>query len=203
MKAFRISKLAVFVVGAVLTFIFREFFVENLRWFIGGLIVLYGLLGITNIILEKERPIYNGNGFLFNAVEILMGLTVLIFVREYSTVCIIWAVWSILRESVELKEIVDGELHISLAVVSGLESIAVIVMSVMLITEPGHHHALIHTYLLCIELILTSSIPMLNHYVFKKHGEKHAEKAEETPAEEAEPAEPTEHAEVEEETAPQ
>lgn len=203
MKAFRISKLACFVVGAVLTFIFREFFVEYLKWFIGGLIVLYGLLGILNIILEKERPIYNGNGFLFNAVEILMGLTVLVFVKEYSTVCIIWAVWSILRESVELKEIVGGELHPALAVVSGIESVAVIVLSIMLITEPGHHHALIHTYLLCIELILTSSIPMLNHYVFKKHEGEHGEKAGKEPAEQPEQAEPQEQSEIAEETAPQ
>lgn len=195
MKAFRISKLASFIVGAILILIFREFFVEYLRWFIGGLIVLYGLLGMLGIALEKVKPIYDGEGFLFNAVEILIGLTVLIFVKEYSTVCIIWAVWSILRESVELKEIVDGELHMSLAIVSGLESIAIIVLSVMLITEPGHHHALIHTYLLCVELILTASIPMLNHYVFKKHGGHHEEKDPEQP-EKAEQEEKTEEVEA-------
>lgn len=180
MKIFRITKSVCFTAGAILLLVFKEFFVENLRWFIGGLVVLYGALGIAEIALEKETPIYKGEGFLFNAVELLLGLTVLIFVREYATVCVIWAVWSILRESVELKEIVDGELHVSLAAISGIESVAVIVLSVMLITEPGHHHAMIHAYLLCAELILTAWVPILNHYVFKKHGEHEKE---EKPAE--------------------
>lgn len=175
MKIFRISKLACFVAGAVALFIFKGYFVENLRWFIGGLMALYGLLGIAELVLEKKKPIYDGHGFLFYFIEIFMGATVLIFVKEYSTVCVIWAVWSIFRESVELKEIIDGELHLLLAIVSAIESLAVIVLSVMLITEPGEHHAMIHTYLLCIELILTSSLPMFNHYVFKKHGEHSGE----------------------------
>ena len=63
----------------------------------------------------------------------------------------------------------------------------------MLITEPGHHHALIHTYLLCIELILTASIPMMNHYVFKKHGGHSEEKDPDTP-EKTEPEESAEEA---------
>ena len=181
MKILRITKLICFAAGAALILLFKDFFVENLRWFIGGLIVLYGVLGIAGVALEKVKPIYEGNGFLFFNVEILLGLTVLIFVKEYSTVCIMWAVWSILRESVELREIVSRELHPSLAVVSGLESLAVIVLSVMLITEPGHHHALIHSYLLCVELILTAAIPLLNHYVFKKGEHEEKEEKEKIP----------------------
>ena len=174
MKVFRIAKLISFVIGAVLLFIFREYFVHNLRWFIGALIVLYGVLGIVSVVLEKVRPIYEGNGFLFYAVEILIGLTILLFVEEYATVCIVWAVWSILRESVELKEIVAGELHPVLAIVSGVESVAVIVLSILLIREPGLHHAMIHAYLLCVELILTSTVPILKHNVFHRHGGKRA-----------------------------
>ena len=89
-------------------------------------------------------------------------MTTLCFIEEYATVCVIWAVWSILRESIELQEIVEGELHPVLGVVSGLESVAVIVLSVMLMIEPGEHHAMIHSYLLCVELVLSAVIPLLN-----------------------------------------
>ena len=173
MKILRYSKLVCFVIGAVLIFVFRDFFVHNLRWFIGGLMALYGAIGLAEVIIEKEKPIYDRHGFLFYCVEILIGSIVLIFVTEFSTVCIIWAVWSFFRESVELKEIVAGELHPALAVISGAESIAVIVLSVMLLTEPGMHHAMSHTYFLCIELVLASSIPVVNHLVPSKHGGKH------------------------------
>ena len=162
MKAFRIARLICFVVGAALILIFREFFVQNLRWFIGGLIVLYGTLGITALVLEKVKPLYDGHGFLFYTVEILIGLTLLIFIEEYATVCVVWAVWSILRESIELREIVTRELRPVLAVVSGVESVAVIVLSIMLMMEPNMSHAMIHTYFLCIELVLTSSVPLFN-----------------------------------------
>ena len=163
MKTFRLSRLIGFVIAAILLLIFNEFFLHNLRWFIGGLIVLYGSLGILALALEKVKPIVEGHGFLFYAVEILLGLTTLCFIEEFATVCVIWAVWSILRESVELQEIVEGELHPILAVVSGLESVAVIVLSVMLMIEPGEHHAMIHSYLLVVELILSGLIPVLNH----------------------------------------
>ena len=50
--------------------------------------------------------------------------------------------------------------------------IAVIVLSVLLMMEPGEHHALIHSYLLCVELVLTSSIPILNSFMFKEKENK-------------------------------
>jgi len=162
MKTFRLSRLICFVLGAVLLLVFNDFFVHNLRWFIGGLIVLYGSLGILTLSLEKVKPIYEGHGFLFFSVEILLGLTTLFFIEEYATVCVIWAVWSILRESIELQEIVEGELHPIPAIVSGIESVAVIVLSVMLMIEPGEHHAKIHSYLLCVELVLTAALPVIN-----------------------------------------
>ena len=173
MKAFRISKLVCFLIGAVLVFIFRLFFVENLRWFIGGLIVLYGVLGILALALEKKKPIYEKQGFLFSAIEVLIGLTLIVFIKEYSTICVAWAVWSILRESIELEEIVAGKLHPVLAVISGIESVATIALSIVLMREPGEHHAMIHTYFLCLELILNASIPILNHKLPGKHHKKH------------------------------
>ena len=163
MKSFRLSRLVAFLIGAILLLVFNEFFLQHLRWFIGGLIVLYGTLGILGLALAKVKPIYEGQGFLFYAVEILLGLTTLCFIETYSTVCIIWAVWSILRESVEVEEIVELELHPALAVVSGLESVAVIVLSVMLMIEPGEHHAMIHSYLLVVELVFAAVIPIVNH----------------------------------------
>ena len=169
MKIFKYIKLVFYVIGAILLFIFREFFVENLRWFIGGLMMLYGSVAILEIALEKVKPIYDGHGFLFNLIEAMLGLVILILIEEYATVCIIWAVWSIFRESIELREILARKLHTVLAIISFLESIAVIVLSILLMMSPGEHHALIHSYLLCIELILTASIPILNSFMFKKN----------------------------------
>ena len=167
MKIYKYIKLVCYIIGAILIFVFRDFFVTNLRYFIGGLMVLYGSMAILNIALEKVKPIYDGHGFLFNTIEIILGLVILILIREYATVCIMWAVWSIFRESIELREVLAHKLHSALAIISGIESLAVIVLSILLLMEPNENHALIHSYLLCIELVLTSSIPILNEFMFK------------------------------------
>ena len=168
MKTFRIVKLVSYATLAILLFIFREFFVQNLRWFIGSLMLLYGSVAVLEIILEGIRPVYDGHGFLFNTIEALLGVVILTLITEYATVCIIWAVWSIFRESIELREIIAHKLHTLLAIISGIESVAVIVLSVLLLMYPGEHHALVHSYLLCIELLLSASIPILNVFMFKE-----------------------------------
>lgn len=169
MKIFRYSRLICFLVGSVLLFIFREFFVQHLRFFIGGLMIIYGLLGILEMVLEKVKPIYEEHEFVFNILEILIGLVVLIFLNDYHTICVVWAMWSILRESLEIRVILVGKLHSIFAVVNGVESIAVIVLSILLMMEPGEHHALIHSYLLCVELVLTSLVPIVNEFMLNRN----------------------------------
>ena len=93
MKTFKISKLVCFVIGAVLLLVFKDFFVENLKWFIGGLMILYGALGFTEIALKKTGMFYKSESFLFNSLEIVIGATILIFIEEFPTVCIVWAAW--------------------------------------------------------------------------------------------------------------
>ena len=109
-------------------------------------------------------------------MELILGLTTLIMPLEYSAVCIIWATWSIVRESHEIKELVTEIVSVPLTIISGLESIAVIVLSIMLIAEPTHHHAMIHIYLLLAELILTPLVPMLDEYFESKKHKANEEK---------------------------
>ena len=83
-----------------------------------------------------------------------------------------WATWSIVRESFEIKELVTEIKSWTLTFLSGAESIAVIVFSVMLILEPGEHHAMIHIYLLLLELLLTPLIPLLDEILLERKHKK-------------------------------
>ena len=96
-------------------------------------------------------------------------MAVLLFVNfSYESVCVIWATWSILRESYEIKEIACELKNIVPKVISGVESIVVIVFSILLLIEPGHHHALIHLYLLLAELLITPLTPLLDELLTNK-----------------------------------
>lgn len=161
-------KLIVFVILGVVVFVFRETFVEHLKYFIGGLMLLYAVEEILFEIIYSRKHFFHKEKVYLGLIELILGLVLLIANVSYESVCIIWAVWSILRESYEIKEII-AELKCWVPrILSGVESIAVIVFSVMLILEPGEHHAMIHLYLLLVELVLTPLVPLLDELIYEK-----------------------------------
>ena len=161
-------KLIVYVALAICVFIFREHLVEHLKYFIGGLMLLYGLEEILFEIVFRDKHFWHKDKIYLGFIEILLGLVLLIFPLIIEEVCTIWATWSIVREAFEIKEIVTEIKSIVLSIVSGIESVAVIVLSVMLILEPGEHHAMIHLYLLLVELVLTPLIPLLDEILLER-----------------------------------
>ena len=163
-------KLIICVILTVVVFIFREQLVRlnHLKFFIGALMVAYGLDEIAfEAYCHKLHFIHEHKTYL-GLIELVLGVATLILELDYEAVCIIWATWSIVRESYEIKELVTEIKSITLTIVSGIESIAVIILSIMLIAEPGEHHALIHIYLLMIEFVLNPLIPLLDELIEKK-----------------------------------
>ena len=171
-------KLIIFTILAVLVFIFREPLVgENvLKYFIGALMVAYGVDEIAFNVVTKRSQFYFENKTYLGLVELILGITTIIMpFEDYSHVCIIWATWSIIRESYEIKELVTEIRSITWTLISGLESIAVIIFSIMLIAEPTAHHAMIHIYLLLAELILSPLVPLLDEVMEKRKEQKKSE----------------------------
>jgi uncharacterized membrane protein HdeD (DUF308 family) len=168
-------KLIIYVALAVSVFIFREHLVEHLKYFIGGLMLLYGLEEILFEIIFRDKHFWHKDKIYLGIIEITFGITLLIinlpYEADYEAVCVVWATWSIVRESFEIKELVTEIKSWTLTILSGAESLAVIVLSVMLILEPTEHHAMIHVYLLLLELVLTPLIPLLDE-IFTKKGIK-------------------------------
>ena len=173
-KLYLIIKFAVFTALAIFVFVCREMLVANLQLFIGALMIFYGLEGILyEVLSHKLHFIHVGKRYL-GLIELIFGTVLLIAPLEYSYVCIIWATWSIVRESYELKEVVSDIKSIAPKILSGAESIAVIVLSVMLILEPTEHHAFIHMYMLVIELILNPLTVILDELLINLKAKKKA-----------------------------
>lgn len=167
-------KLAIFVALAICVFIFREQLVEHLKYFIGGLMLLYGIEEILFEVIFKGKFFWKGEKTYLGLVELVLGTTLFFFPLEANPeevmkmTCVIWAAWSIMREAFEIKELFLEIKSVVLTIISGIESIAVIVLSVMLILEPGEHHAMIHLYLLLAELVLTPLVPLLDEIIEKR-----------------------------------
>ena len=169
-----IVKLAIFVVLAVLVFVFREQLVEHLKYFIGGLMLLYGVEEVLFEVIFHGKNFWKCEKTYLGLVELILGTTLFFFPLEGNAeevvkmTCVIWAAWSIIREAFEIRELVVEIKSVVLTIISGIESVAVIVLSVMLILEPGEHHAMIHLYLLLAELVLTPLVPLLDEVIEEK-----------------------------------
>lgn len=165
---YNLIKLGVYVVLAVLIFIFREQLVEHLKYFIGGLMILYAVEEILFIIIHHVHHILHEDKVYLGFIELLLGIVLMCVNVSYESVCIIWATWSILRESYEIKEIACELKHIVPKIISGIESLVIIIFSILLIIKPGENHAMIHLYLLLAELVIAPLTPLLDELLMKK-----------------------------------
>lgn len=170
-----------------------------LRYFIGGLMIFYGVEEIILTVFKNKKH-YSISSLYWNIVEIVIGLTLIVFIETgdsevtYAVVCVGWAIWSILRETRELVEATEDLKQTKLiackivAVFNLLESLTVIALSLTMIIEPGEHHAKIHLYLLAVELFTKVLFPIINYSVGRLH-EKKKIKVEDTAVEPTEPEE--------------
>lgn len=159
MKYYKIGKFIVFIGLAISIFFAVNFYLENLQYFIGVLIVMYGIdKGVMAVFTEKEkRP----GLFCQSLIYLLLGLCTLLLFSDYKTVCVIWAVWAIMRESDELTECYEHFKERLPFILSFAESVVAIVLSITMIMEPGEHHARTHMYLLIVELMTSVIFPQL------------------------------------------
>ena len=100
--------------------------------------------------------------------EFLIGIILLCCDIGEEPTYAVWAVWSILRETIEFKEQTSlWKEHIP-TYISTLESLVVIVLSVVLLATLAQHHARIHLVLLIIELVATAILPLVHEYLLEK-----------------------------------
>lgn len=174
-------KLAIYTSLAVFVFIYRGQQVEHLKPFIGALMLVYGVDGIAFEILIHHKKFIHSNKTYLGLIELIFGIVLLSSPIPMEHVCIIWATWSIIRESYEIKEIVSDIKMILPKILSGVESIVAIVFSILLLLNPGEHHAVIHLGLLTAELILNPLVVLIDEWIIEWR-EKNPKKKKETTA---------------------
>ena len=179
-----ITKLAIFTLLAVLVLVTRDKQVEHLKPFIGSLMLLYGVEGLFYEAFFHHLHIIHEPKSYLSLIELIFGIVLIVAPLAFEYVCIIWATWSIVRESYEIKELVSDYKSITPRILSGAESVAVIVFSIMLILEPGEHHALIHMSLLVVELILNPLTVLLDEIIVHSKEKKRAKALEQQKASE-------------------
>ena len=169
MKIYKIIKFIFYMLLGLLVLIFNESLTDYIPLFVGSIMILYGVEDtILKLFLKEFREDITKS--VDNLLIIMLGV-ILFFLNEeehFVSVCIIWATWSILREEWEIKEkAIEKSNSLVISIVNIIESIVVIVFSIMLIFNPTEHHAHVHIYLLGIELMLEVIFPLLDELFSK------------------------------------
>ena len=153
MKPSKIIRAAAYVAAGLAIIILHKALVAYAGYVVGCIVVLYALEELIRCALNKS--LFKEDGSLFeDIVEIIIGVLLILTASDIIKVCLIWGVWSIIRESREMTGAIRRILKRRPGIINVAESVVVIVMSAMMILEPGEHHATVHMFLLGIELIL-------------------------------------------------
>ena len=190
MKIYGIIRTAIYwtLTALVIVFVSTLAEIEALRYFIGGLMIFFGAEEIVHTVFTSKKH-YVAATLYWNLIEIVIGLTMIIFVETgdqevtYAVVCVSWAIWEILRETRELVDVTEAlkkhKLTICriVAVLDLLESLVAISLSLTMLIEPGEHHATIHIYLLSVDLFIKVLFPIINYAATRKEEKKRAKAA--------------------------
>lgn len=178
-----IVELAIVSVLSVFILVFKEHLIGNIKYFVGAIMIFDGVEEIVLEVIHERKGFWKNSKAYQGFIDIIFGISLLCLSIdpeiEYIVVCVVWASWSIVRESHEIKRIVTDVRCITPRIISAVESVGVIVFSFMLILEPGEHHAMIHLYILIIELIFTPLTDLMDELISRfKEKKKEASKEE-------------------------
>ncbi len=170
-KKFGYIRFFIYIVLGIIFMVSFRAFLPSIHYIVGAVMLLYAIEEIVECI-HTHKSVEDVR--FFDSIILIILALIMVFIgsENFSTGCIIWAVWSICRESLELEEIYKFRKIRFTLIVSAVESVAVIVLSVMMIANPTEHHAMVHTFFLGIELILHGVIPNVNEHFFLKNARK-------------------------------
>ncbi len=162
MKVYNYIKLVILVAFSILLFIFKEELVDNIHYFIGALVLAFGVENIIILAIVHKKECFKDIKFSLSLFELVFGLTILVFVRNFEYVCVMWAAWSLTRQAIDIHLVINGEVKGVVAIVYILQSIVSVVFSIILIVDPTREHAISHIYLLIAELLVIALPPVVD-----------------------------------------
>ncbi|MBP5467550.1 MAG: hypothetical protein J6Y43_08335 [Clostridia bacterium] len=177
MKKWQISKAVLYLASAVLIFVFNESITPYAGILVGAVVCVYAFEEL--IISAVNKKLFSDTFHLFDGLsQIFIGAILFLVSSDIVKVCLVWGVWSILRESKELATAVKSIITKRFGVLSIAESVIVIVLSFVMILEPTTRHANLHVILLGVELITVVLFYFMENLIDGKRAENSENKKE-------------------------
>lgn len=166
MKTYNFIQVLVYFIFGIFILIFNKLCLEHIPLIISIVMLLDATDDI--IVWSKQGIIKEGTRFFNALVLIILAIILLLVHNEFERCLIIFAVWMILKEGNEITHCIQRMLRQKPAILDLLESIFIVVMSILLIANPNEHHAYIHIFILGAELVSELLFYFLYNYLDKK-----------------------------------
>lgn len=176
MKNWQTLKAILYLALALLIFIFNGAVMSYVGFLVGGTVFLYAAEEL--IVLTARRELFNSPFHLFDGIaQLLIGVILFLVSDDVFKVCLVWGVWSILRESKEMAEAIVKLPKRKLCVINVIESVVVIVLSFLMIVNPSEARAHLHVLLLGAELVIVVVFYCLESWFYKNRENTDGEKS--------------------------
>lgn len=141
------------MIVAVFIFIFSKALIPYVGFLVGAVVCMYALEEL--IVYAAKKILFSDPYHLFDSItQLIIGVILFIVSYDIIKVCLVWGVWSILRESKEMAEAITKLSARKTEIINVVESVIIIALSFTMILEPNESHAYLHIILLGIELVI-------------------------------------------------
>ncbi|MBP5372559.1 MAG: hypothetical protein J6Y44_00035 [Clostridia bacterium] len=165
MKFTQYVKTIIYVTAGILLLILHDAIMSDSKNLLGIIVAGSVMLYALDICFEsiKNKKFFGENALFFGGlVQFLIAASLFLVRSSIASVCIVWAVLGILRESKEMSIALYDVIHRKPGILSIIESIIIIGFSFTMIMRPSEEHASLHVYILGVELILEVTFPLIN-----------------------------------------
>lgn len=153
MKKWQILKAVLYLTLAVFIFVLNKTIMPYVGILVGAIVCLYAAEEfIVNV--AKKTLISDAYRLFEGIAQLLIGIILFIVSDDIIKVCLVWGVWSILRESKEMAEAIKRLPTRKSEIIDIIESVTIIALSFLMILEPNDAHAYLHMILLGVELVI-------------------------------------------------
>ncbi len=174
MKKWQILKTGLYSTLAVFIFVLNGTIMPYVGILVGAIVCLYAVEEL--VVYAVKKILFSEAYHLFDGIaQLLIGIILFIVSSDIIKVCLVWGVWSILRESKEMAEAIKKLPTKKSEIIDIIESVVIIALSFLMILEPNDDHAYLHMILLGVELVLV----VLFYYIEVLEGKIAKRKSEE------------------------
>ena len=152
MKPLQLIKTVSYILLGVAVLVFNKELLNYVGILVGVYVIIYACDKIVFSAIKKD--LLGKDGLITALAHLLVAAALIMLHGDLEKICVIWAVWAILREGRELSECAHRIANKKPALIQAAVCVVVIALFFTMMLKPSLYYAHVHVVLMGAELIL-------------------------------------------------